>query len=180
MGKKVILAGAALVVVAVAALVVVAVSLGFFWPFGRHIDTMQLPGVVEIQEVRLGSKIGGRVEKADPLLEGTIAEAGQVLVTIEVPELKAQYEQAQGQLVAAQANLDLTKDQYERAQKLFPSRAIGEEEYRQRELSYQQARGQLTQVEGRVRELDANLSEAEVRRRSALWSRSWLSARAIW
>ena len=41
-------------------LVAVAAGLGFFWPFGNG-KVLTMPGIVEIQEVRLGSKIGGRV-----------------------------------------------------------------------------------------------------------------------
>src|ERR1043166_1701004 len=45
----------------VVVLVVLAGGLAAFWPFGNG-KTLRLPGVVEIQEVRLGSKVGGRVE----------------------------------------------------------------------------------------------------------------------
>src|SRR5207245_3487694 len=49
------------VVIGAALLGAVALALGFFWPFRRQPVALTLPGVVEIQEVRLGSKIGGRV-----------------------------------------------------------------------------------------------------------------------
>ena len=42
-------------------LLAILVAFGFFWPFQPHAAMVRLPGVVEIQEVRLGSKIGGRV-----------------------------------------------------------------------------------------------------------------------
>ena len=54
MGWKTLLAGAGLIAA-------VLVALGFFWPFGGRPETLRLPGIVEIQEVRLGSKVGGRV-----------------------------------------------------------------------------------------------------------------------
>ena len=38
-----------------------AAALWAFWPFGQDKGTLQLPGTVEIQEVGLGSKTGGRV-----------------------------------------------------------------------------------------------------------------------
>jgi multidrug resistance efflux pump len=89
-----------LLVVGVCALL--AVALGFFWP-RRGSKVLTLPGVVEIQEVRLGSKIGGRVEKVDAV-EGRIAEAGTVLVTFAAPELIAQREQARARLLQAEAD----------------------------------------------------------------------------
>lgn len=77
------------------------VYLEFFW---KKTDSLQLPGVVEIQEVRLGSKIGGRV--ADVLVrEGEIAEPGQLLVRFSVPEVEAQKKQQEGRLAAAEATL---------------------------------------------------------------------------
>src|SRR5205823_667462 len=83
----------------------VALAFGFFWPFRPRTDLLRLPGVVETQEVRLGSKIGGRVETV-AILEGAIAMPGQVLVSFEVPELKAQRQQVQARLEAAEAELE--------------------------------------------------------------------------
>jgi multidrug resistance efflux pump len=93
----------------VALLGAVALALGFFWPFGRRPATLRLPGVVEIQEVRLGSKIGGRVEKVE-ILEGDLAEAGQPLVFFAVPELQAQRQQLQARLHQAEADLEKAKN----------------------------------------------------------------------
>jgi HlyD family secretion protein len=93
----------------VAVLGAVALALGFFWPFRRHQSVLRLPGVVEIQEVRLGSKIGGRVEKVETL-EGAIAEPGQELVVFAVPELQAQRQQLQARLLQAEADLEKAKN----------------------------------------------------------------------
>ena len=67
-------------------LVAVAATVGFFWPRHRE-QTLVLPGVVEIQEIKLGSKIGGRVKSVEAL-EGAIAEKDQPLVIFDVPELE--------------------------------------------------------------------------------------------
>ncbi len=75
-----------------------------FGLFGNRNNAFQLPGVVEIQEVRLGSKIGGRV--AEVLAhEGEIAQPGQLLVRFAVPELIAQKRQQEGRVAAAEATL---------------------------------------------------------------------------
>src|SRR5262249_20982654 len=64
-----------------------------------------LQGTVEVQEVRLGSKIGGRV--AEVLIrEGKIAEPDQLLVRLEEPELEAQREQWVARVAAMSAALD--------------------------------------------------------------------------
>lgn len=96
MGKRLVLAGLVLVAVGVAA-----------WFYGsldgNHV--LRLPGIVEIQEVRLGSKVGGRVARV-LVEEGQIVSPGQDLVIFEVPELENQREQLQARLQAAQAELD--------------------------------------------------------------------------
>src|SRR5262245_45587681 len=56
---------------------------------------LRLPGTVEIQEVRLSSRVGGRVAKV-LVNESQIVEPGQTIVELEMPELDAE----RGQLVA--------------------------------------------------------------------------------
>jgi multidrug resistance efflux pump len=92
------------VLAGVIVLAAVAAGLGFFWPFGRGPDVLRLPGIVEIQEVRPGSKVAGRVERVW-VEEGQTVEAGEPLVTFEVPELRAQRDQLQQKLYAAEADL---------------------------------------------------------------------------
>ena len=88
-------------VAVVAGIIGTAVYFQFFW---KDSNSLQLPGVVEIQEVRLGSKIGGRV--AEVLVrEGEIAKPGQILVRFDAPELRAQKKQQEGRLAAAEAAL---------------------------------------------------------------------------
>ena len=67
-------------------LIGVAVALGFFWPFCQAQTVLRLPGVVEIQEVRLGSKVCGRVAEAlgirtSFLVTATLCAAAFVLMT---------------------------------------------------------------------------------------------------
>jgi multidrug resistance efflux pump len=80
------------VAVSVLLLAGIGVALGFYWQFGGSGDYLRLPGVVEIQEVRLGSKIGGRVDEV-LVAEGDLVTKGQVLVRLETPELLAQRKQ---------------------------------------------------------------------------------------
>jgi multidrug resistance efflux pump len=87
----------------------IAAGLGFYWPFGRKMEVLKLPGLVEIQEVRLGSRIGGRV--AEVLVsEGDQVKAGQVLVRIDAPELEAQREQLEARLREAESQLEKAKN----------------------------------------------------------------------
>lgn len=96
---------AAAIALALALLVAGGGAWWYFGPFLRKHNTLVLPGTVEIQEVRLGSKQGGRV-KSVAVREGQRVKAGDVLVIFETPELDAQNEQLKAKLAAAQAELD--------------------------------------------------------------------------
>jgi HlyD family secretion protein len=85
-------------------LAAVAAGLGFFWPFHNG-KVLTLPGIVEIQEVRLGSKIGGRIAKL-LVAEGQIVSRGQRLLELEAPELANQRDQQRARVDQAQADLE--------------------------------------------------------------------------
>jgi multidrug resistance efflux pump len=84
-------------------------ALGFFWPFGKESGTLRLQGIVEIQEVRLGSKVGGRVAEVF-VHEGDAVPAGKLLVRFEAPELEAQEEQWYAQVQANRAAVDRARN----------------------------------------------------------------------
>lgn len=135
-------------------LAAVAVTLGFFSPFGSPSETLRLPGVVEVQEVRLGSKIGGRI--AEVLVrEGDIVSPGQLLVRFEMPEMEAQrvqqvariakleaewrkaengprpeeIEQARGDKDSAAADLKVSQEDFDRATLLYQRGAMARADY---------------------------------------------------
>ena len=95
------------IVAVVVVLIAVAAAAGaaFFWLFSQGARELRLPGVVEIQEVRLGPRVGGRVTEIC-VLEGDVAPRDKVLVKLEAPELDAQLAQWQGQLRQAKAQLE--------------------------------------------------------------------------
>ncbi len=70
---------------------------------------LALPGTVEIQEVRLASKVGGRVS-AVQVTEGETVEPGTPLVEFAIPELLTQRAQWESKLDAAEARLQRLKD----------------------------------------------------------------------
>jgi HlyD family secretion protein len=79
-------------------------GLAFYWPFGSG-RALKMPGIVEIQEVRLGSKVGGRVLKV-LAEEGKEMNPGDSLVILEVPELENQHLQKKARVEAAKAELE--------------------------------------------------------------------------
>ena len=69
-------------------------------------DSLDFPGIVETQEVRLSSKVGGRIEKV-MIKEGERVESQQPLVEFDSVELRAKRAQLEALQDAAQAKLDL-------------------------------------------------------------------------
>jgi len=198
------------ILVGVALAAVIAV-ITLFLSFSRPAE-VELPGVVETQEVRLGSKVGGRVAEVN-VAEGDTVEAGKLLVRFEAPELEAQALQQQGRLAAAEADLEkakngpraeeirqakadlasaqadlkLAEEDFERAQKLSPS-ALSRSEFDAKQAALERGRAHLAanqasldlllagtraedialaeanvvEARGQLKEIEANLAEAEV------------------
>jgi multidrug resistance efflux pump len=92
---------AVLIAVAVTA---VAAAATWFWPRPGP-KVLRLPGTVEVQEVRLGSRVGGRVE-AVLVSESEVVEPGRVLVKLETAEYAAKRDAAKAKLAAAIAARD--------------------------------------------------------------------------
>jgi multidrug resistance efflux pump len=83
----------------------IAAFIGCYQFYNHRGQSLTLPGTVEIQEVRLGSKLGGRI-KTVSVREGQTVRAGDEIARFETPELDAQHEQLKAKLAAAQADLD--------------------------------------------------------------------------
>jgi multidrug resistance efflux pump len=72
-----------------AVLAATAYSMGWF----RHDTSLQGSGTVEARNIRVGSKIGGRIDKV-LVREGDSVEAGQILITFDDKELQASLAQS--------------------------------------------------------------------------------------
>lgn len=92
------------IVAVVLTLIGIGVAVGFAWPRMHSGNGLELAGVVEIQEVRLASKVGGRIEKV-LVSEAEEVAAGQPLIILDSRELKAQKQQWLSKLESAKAAL---------------------------------------------------------------------------
>lgn len=79
-----------LIVLAVAAIVVMTVVYGGWF---RRDTALRGSGTVEARNIRVGSKIGGRIDKV-LVREGDSVQPGQVLITFDDKELQASLEQS--------------------------------------------------------------------------------------
>src|SRR6267142_327481 len=76
------------------AVVAIAVTAGILYGGWFHRDnTLQGSGTVEARNIRVGSKIGGRIDKV-LVREGDSVEAGQILITFDDKELLASLAQS--------------------------------------------------------------------------------------
>jgi multidrug resistance efflux pump len=111
-----------LLIVLSAAAIVTATALYAGW---FHRDTaLQSSGTVEARNIRVGSKIGGRIDKV-LVREGDAVQAGQVLITFDEKELQASLEQSRAnaekarrgyrpeEIAEARANAAQAKADYE-------------------------------------------------------------------
>lgn len=97
------------IVAIVLVLTIIGIAVGFAWPRRYDNDVLELAGVVEIQEVRLASKVGGRIEQV-LVRESEEVPAGKPLVVLDSRELVAQKEQLEAKLAAAKAALQKAEE----------------------------------------------------------------------
>jgi HlyD family secretion protein len=98
----------------------------------RHDSALQSSGTVEARNIRVGSKIGGRIDKV-LVREGDSVEPGQVLITFDDKELQAQLFQSHAAAEKAVRGF--------RPEEIAEARAAAEQakaEYDQRKNGYRQ------------------------------------------
>src|SRR5215467_11097423 len=96
----------------------------------RRDNSLQGSGTVEARDIRVGSKIAGRIDKV-LVREGDTVQAGQVLITFDDRELLATLEQSQAS--AQKAQRGYRKEEIEQAR---AAAAAAKAEYEQRKNGY--------------------------------------------
>jgi multidrug resistance efflux pump len=140
-------------------LTAVAGTLGFCWLVGRGPEALQIHGTVEIQEVRLGSRTGGRVARL-AVTEGQWIEPGQVLVHLEAPELEAQRGHWLARLAAAEAELARARSGPRAEEKEAARAAAASARARLQRLQAGYRTEEIAQARGEVESADAELEHA--------------------
>src|ERR1700692_3258624 len=105
------------------------------WFHGRNDSTLQGSGTVEARDIRVGSKVGGRIDKV-LVREGDNVQAGQVLITFDDKELQAALDQSRAaaekarrgyrpeEIAEARAALEEAKADYEQRTNGYRREAI--------------------------------------------------------
>ncbi|MGB9434677.1 MAG: efflux RND transporter periplasmic adaptor subunit [Candidatus Acidiferrum sp.] len=115
-------------VILAAVLAAAAYSMGWF----RHDTGLQGSGTVEARDIRVGSKVGGRIDKI-LVREGDSVESGQLLITFDDKELLASL--AQSRAAAEKAQRGFRPEEIAQAR---ASAAQAKAEYDQRINGYRQ------------------------------------------
>lgn len=113
-----------------------------------------ISGIVEADDIHVGSKIGGRVLKV-VVREGQTVTAGEVLVLLEPRELEASLAEAQAAMRQVQAKLALLSSGYR------------QEEIEQGEAAVKQSQAELNQLVAGPRQQEIDQARAD-----------WLAAKA--
>lgn len=152
-----------------ALLVVGGVLLWWFWPFGNNHE-LRLSGVVEIQEVRLAPKIGGRVLQV-LVSEGQEIYSGQELLKLDVPEWIAQHDQQRARLEAAMAELDRAMNGFREEEKRAAKAAAdaAEATYLKLKTGFREEEKRAAEADYRSAEAERKQAEEEYQRVSELY-----------
>lgn len=115
-----------------------------------------------VDRVQIRSRVDGAIQSVN-FREGALVKAGDLLFTIDPAPYKAAVAQAQGQVAAAKAKLDLARLQHDRAKKLSESKAISQSDMDQRQNAVTEAEAGMMTAEAALQTVNLNLGYTQVR-----------------
>lgn len=120
-------------------------------------------GTVEpINVVEVKSKASGLITRM-PVETGTLVRPGDLLVQVDTRDVQNQYNQADADLKAAQANLEVASSQKRRADEMFDARVITAQEHETAALNYAQATASVVRARANLDLAEQRLEDATVR-----------------
>jgi multidrug efflux system membrane fusion protein len=147
---------------AAAAPAAIAVTVASVEP--RRLTTWQeFSGRLEaIDRVEVRPRVSGAIQSTH-FREGALVKQGDLLVTIDPAPYEAAAAQAQAQVSAAQARLDLAKVELDRGQRLSDNRTISQSDFDQRTGAYNEAQANLKAAQAALQTAQLNLDYTKVR-----------------
>jgi multidrug efflux system membrane fusion protein len=115
-----------------------------------------------VERVDVRSRVAGQV-KSVHFTEGALVKRDDLLVTIDPDPYAAEVDRAQAQVVAAQARVNYTKSERERAQRLWDESAIARRELDERVNAAQEAEANLRAAQAARQSSKLNLQDTQVR-----------------
>lgn len=125
--------------------------------------TVEATGTVEpIEIIEIKSKASGQILQM-PVQIGSVVKAGDLLAQIDVVTVRNQYNQSRAALAAAQAGVDVTQAQKQRADDLFGRQIMTADQHESAVLGYANAQSQLARAKSDVDIARQALNDATVR-----------------
>ncbi|NLS15322.1 efflux RND transporter periplasmic adaptor subunit [Rhizobium sp. P40RR-XXII] len=115
-----------------------------------------------IDRVEIRPRVAGAIQSMH-FREGTLVKQGDLLVTIDPAPYEAAVAQAQAQVGAAKAKLDLAKVEVGRGQKLFDNKTISQSDMDTRTSNYAEAEANLKAAQAALQTAQLNLDYTQVR-----------------
>jgi multidrug efflux system membrane fusion protein len=115
-----------------------------------------------IERVELRSRVAGAVQSAH-FREGALVKQGDLLITIDPAPYQAEVDRAQAQLAAAEARVDLTRNDVQRGEALSGSRVISQRELDQRVNARSEAEANVKASRAALQSAQLNLDYTQVR-----------------
>lgn len=115
-----------------------------------------------VERVEVRSRVAGQVRSVH-FREGSLVQAGDLLVTIDPEPFAAEVARAEAQATAARARLAFTKKEHERAQLLVKTRTLPIREGDSRANAYREAQANFQAAEADLRKAQLDLGYTEIR-----------------
>jgi len=115
-----------------------------------------------VDRVDVRSRVAGAVQSVH-FREGTLVNAGDLLVTIDPAPYAAEVDRANAQLLAAQARLDNASSELERSQRLWEESAIAKRELDERVSGKREAAANVSAAQAALQSAKLNLGYTQVR-----------------
>jgi multidrug efflux system membrane fusion protein len=115
-----------------------------------------------IDRVEVRSRVAGAVV-ATPFREGALVKPGDLLIKIDPEPYAAEVARSEAQVAVAQARIQLTKNDLERAEQLTGTRVMTQREYDQRVNAHREAEANLKAAQAQLETNRLNLAWTDVR-----------------
>lgn len=115
-----------------------------------------------VDHVELRARVSGTV-LASHFREGALVKAGDPLFTIDPAPYQAEVDRAHAQVLAAQARVNYTRGERERAQRLWDDHAIAQRDLDERDNAAREAEANLSAAQAALQTARLNLSYTVVR-----------------
>ena len=125
------------------------------------IDAQATGSVEPIAIVEVKSKASGQITKM-PVETGTLVKPGDLLVQIDTRDVQSQYNQAEADLKAADAKLQVSAAQKKRSDEMFNSRVITATEHESATLDYANAEAQVVRARASLDLAKQRLEDATI------------------